>query len=112
MPGSLSNVTGFGGYGTALSVIQSESREETERSTVHNTVVAKSHVPSQKQLQTQESNAGASAVTGGIELNKSIQNGDSRNNNERDKSMRLSFQQLNTPESPVQNSYNENLLVQ
>lgn len=33
MPGSLSNVSGLG-YNTQLSVIQSESREETERSTV------------------------------------------------------------------------------
>lgn len=90
MPGSLSNVAG--GYGTALSVIQSESREETERSTVHNTIAAKSQIPSQKHLDTKESRgAGVSAVSGygGVELNKSINNLDSRNMNE--KSMRASF---------------------
>ena len=73
-------------------MIKSESREETERSTVHNTIAAKSQIPSQKHLDTKESRAGVSAVSGygGVELNKSINNLDSRNLNE--KSMRASFQ--------------------
>lgn len=86
MPGSLSNVSGLG-YNTALSVIQSESREETERSTVQNVNGKKSGLPSKKQLHTEESAVqNASAVNGmeiasqiagsavaGPELNQSIQ---------------------------------------
>ena len=91
MPGSISHVSG--GIGTnALSVIQSESKEETERSTVQN-MPAISGIVSKKYLHTQESKdihssvvrladvkseysgvISTSALATGPDLNKSIQN--------------------------------------
>ena len=89
MPGSVSHVSGGIGN-TALSVIQSESKEETERSTVQN-MPAISGIVSRKQLHALESsqvNASAArfaetrsdqsgavhtSAVAGPDLNKSIQ---------------------------------------
>ena len=92
MPGSISHVSGGMGN-TALSVIQSESKEETERSTVQN-VPAVSGIVSKKQLHAHEparlaeiksdqSGAIDASAVAGPDLNKSIQivenNAQSRN---------------------------------